>query len=75
LSRSAPAALFPRRQVFLASPGSYVRDGEALGDLSFATLYQRARARGEVALGVQVRYLVSKKVTRATRLAGCTIPR
>ena len=44
----------PRRQVLLASPGSYVRDGEALGELSFATLYQRARARGEVALGVQV---------------------
>ena len=39
--------------MILASPASYVREGEALGDLSFATLYQRARARGEVALGVQ----------------------
>ena len=41
------------KEVILASPASYVREGEALGDLSFATLYQRARARGEVALGVQ----------------------
>ena len=29
-----------------------MRPGEAVGDLSFATLYRRARARGEVALGV-----------------------
>ena len=41
------------KEPLLAPPSLYVRDGEALGDLPFATLYQRARARGEVALGVQ----------------------
>lgn len=40
------------KELVLQPPALYQRDGDDLEQLSFATIYQRARERGEVALGV-----------------------